>query len=202
MPLRLLTARSHGAESLLRRSRADPDAFAKFYEQNARTMLMWMTRRVLDAEIAVDLTAETFAIAMEKSPAFRGRSAEEERAWLWAIGRSQLARFARDGDVERRAVRRLGIQRAAIDDDEIERIQADAGVHALRERVQSSMKRLPAEQREAVNLRIVDELGYMEVATIAGVSEQVARARVSRGLRLIRRWWVEDGIVIDGEGVR
>lgn len=191
--------RSRSSGSLLRRAHTDPDAFAEFYEQNARPMLLWMTRRVFDPEVAVDLTAETFAIAMEKSTSFRGHAPEEERAWLWAIGRSQLSRFARDGDVERRAVRRLGVQPAALDDEEIQRIEADAGVDALREHVRTAMERLPTEQRIAVRLRIVEELDYPDVAAVAGITEPAARARVSRGLRSIRRWWKEDGIVPDGE---
>jgi RNA polymerase sigma-70 factor, ECF subfamily len=45
---------------------------------------------------------------------------------------------------------------------------------------------LPARQREAVALRAVHELPYSEVAERLGVSEQTARARVSRGLSSLR----------------
>jgi RNA polymerase sigma-70 factor (ECF subfamily) len=39
----------------------------------------------------------------------------------------------------------------------------------------------------AIELRIVRELPYPEVAAELGVSEQTARARVSRGLRALRQ---------------
>ena len=55
----------------------------------------------------------------------------------------------------------------------------------LRSAVQGALAELGPEQREAVRLRVVDELGYPAVAARLGVSEQTARARVSRGLR---RW--------------
>ena len=48
-----------------------------------------------------------------------------------------------------------------------------------------AMASLPEDQRRAVELRVVEEHGYSEVATILGVSEQTARARVSRGLRAL-----------------
>jgi RNA polymerase sigma-70 factor (ECF subfamily) len=36
-----------------------------------------------------------------------------------------------------------------------------------------------------VRLRVVDELGYAAIASRLGISEQTARARVSRGLRAL-----------------
>ena len=50
---------------------------------------------------------------------------------------------------------------------------------------QGALAELGPEQREAVRLRVVDELGYPAVAARLGVSEQTARARVSRGLRAL-----------------
>ena len=40
-------------------------------------------------------------------------------------------------------------------------------------------------QREAVRLRVVDELEYDELAARLSISAQTARARVSRGLRAL-----------------
>ena len=48
-----------------------------------------------------------------------------------------------------------------------------------------AMAALPSEQRRAVELRVIDECGYADVALRLGVSEQTARARVSRGLRAL-----------------
>ena len=46
---------------------------------------------------------------------------------------------------------------------------------------------LPAKQRLALQLRVVEERGYDEVAAALGVDEQAARARVSRALRGLAR---------------
>ncbi|HEY3774967.1 MAG TPA: sigma factor-like helix-turn-helix DNA-binding protein [Solirubrobacteraceae bacterium] len=42
------------------------------------------------------------------------------------------------------------------------------------------------QHRDALRLRVVEERPYPEVARVLGISEQAARARVSRGLRSLR----------------
>jgi RNA polymerase sigma-70 factor (ECF subfamily) len=49
--------------------------------------------------------------------------------------------------------------------------------------VAEAFERLQPDHREAVRLRVVDELAYADVATRLAITEATARARVSRGLR-------------------
>jgi RNA polymerase sigma factor (sigma-70 family) len=51
--------------------------------------------------------------------------------------------------------------------------------------VLAALETLAPEQREALRLRVVMELGYPAVAARLGISQQAARARVSRGLRAL-----------------
>jgi Sigma-70, region 4 len=55
----------------------------------------------------------------------------------------------------------------------------------MRDRVAAAFSRLSGDRREALCLRVIDERPYPEIATTLGVSEQTARARVSRGLLAI-----------------
>jgi RNA polymerase sigma-70 factor (ECF subfamily) len=64
-------------------------------------------------------------------------------------------------------------------------IEERAGLGQLREALGVELARLSAERREALQLRIVEDRSYEEVATMLGVSPQAARARVSRGLRAL-----------------
>ena len=171
--------------SLLAQSRQDPDAFAAFYDAYAERILLFLVRRVLDVDTAFDLLSETFATALERRHQFRGSSAEEEQGWLYSIARSELSHYWRDGRVERIALARLGVGVPALSDPEIERIEQLAGITDLVPALQDAMASLPEDQRRAVELRVVEEYGYAEVARILGVSEQTARARVSRGLRAL-----------------
>jgi RNA polymerase sigma-70 factor, ECF subfamily len=49
------------------------------------------------------------------------------------------------------------------------------------------LQRLPADQRAAIEARVVDEQEYEEIAAAAQTSEAVIRKRVSRGLANLRR---------------
>jgi RNA polymerase sigma factor (sigma-70 family) len=173
------------SSSLLAQSRQDPDAFAAFYDAYAERVLLFLVRRVLDVDTAFDLLSETFATALERRHQFRGSSAEEEQGWLFSIARSEMSHYWRDGRVERIALARLGVGVPALSDPEIERIEQLAGIKELVPALHDAMASLPEDQRRAVELRVVEEYGYAEVATILGVSEQTARARVSRGLRAL-----------------
>ena len=149
-------------------------------------MLLFLTRRTLDGEVALDLTAETFAQAWRGWSGVREDSPEEMRAWLFTIARRQLAHFLRSGRAQRTAVRRLGIRTPSLHEDDLAGIEDAAGLGAVRVELHVELARLTDEQREALQLRVVEEMPYEEVARRLGVSEQAARARVSRGLRTLQ----------------
>ena len=52
---------------LLAATRSDPEAFARFYERYERSIVGYFMRRTADPELTADLTAETFAAALEVS---------------------------------------------------------------------------------------------------------------------------------------
>jgi RNA polymerase sigma-70 factor (ECF subfamily) len=142
-------------------------------------------RRTFDVEVARDLAAETFAQAFEHRGRFRGRTDPEAAAWLYGIARHQLSHYARKGVIQRRAVERLGIELPSVSDADQERLVELAGLAHLRKTVADAFANLPPDQREALRLRVIDEHAYREVAATLGVSEETARARVSRALRRV-----------------
>ena len=160
-------------------------------------MLVYFTRRVLDVDVAFDLLSETFAKALERRRQFRGASPEEEQGWLFSIARSELSHYWRDGRVERSALARLGVPVPGLSDPEIERIEDVAGLGEVAAPLADAMASLPEEQRRAVELRVIDECGYADVAVMLGVSEQTARARVSRGLRALAQRLREPEAVLE-----
>ncbi|UJA19372.1 sigma-70 family RNA polymerase sigma factor [Thermoleophilia bacterium SCSIO 60948] len=153
------------------------------YDANATNLVVFFTRRVWDAQVAMDLAAETFAQAVESAPRFRGEDSSAAQAWLFGIAANKLRRFHRDGAIEDRALRRLKLEPPVLSDEEFERIEELAGTAELRDLVRDALARLSPEQRDALELRVVEELPYSEVAARLGTSEQAIRARVSRGLQ-------------------
>jgi RNA polymerase sigma-70 factor (ECF subfamily) len=140
------------------------DEVAELYDLHAEAILAFLVRRTWDPEVAVDILAETFAVALVSNHRFRGRRDEAARAWLYGIARHELAdHFRRDG-AQRRAFARLGIERRPLTDVEYERIEELAGSSELRDRVCEELDALPVDQREAVRLRVVEEQGYETLA--------------------------------------
>jgi RNA polymerase sigma factor (sigma-70 family) len=159
------------------------DEIARLYRRHARPMLTFFARRTYDPEVAVDLVAETFAAAIADRRQFRGSSDDEAAGWLFGIARHQLSAWYRRGEIERRAMTRLGIERRHLEEAEYERIVELAGLQAQRDRAAHGLERLSETLRVAVSMRVVEERSYRDIADSLEISEQTARARVSRGLR-------------------
>jgi RNA polymerase sigma factor (sigma-70 family) len=159
----------------------DPEAFAAFYRRHVAPLLGYFLRRTGNAELAADLTAETFAAALDGLHRFdpaRGPAV----GWLYGIARRQLGRAARRGAVEDKARRRLGMAPLELTDEAVERIEALAASDAAT----TALAGLPPDQREAVRARILDERDYADIARSTRTSEAVIRKRVSRGLAGLR----------------
>ena len=167
-------------ESLLTTARAEPSAFGAFYRRHEDRVLGYVLARVGDPEVAADLTAETFAAALASAHRFRARKNKPASAWLFGIARNNLAMSRRQGRVDARARRRLGMAPLVLTDEAIERIAA------LDHTALSLVAELPGDQREAVRARVIDERDYGEIATDLRCSEAVVRKRVSRGLGTVR----------------
>ena len=163
----------------------DADDISRLYRRHARTLVTFFARRTYDAQIAVELTAETFATAVEDRESFRGSGDDVATAWLYAIARHQLSGWFRHARVERDALERLGMTPPALSDSEYERIDELAGMAQLRADVAAGLDELTDDHRTALRCRIIEERSYEDVAAQLGVSEQVARARVSRGVRAL-----------------
>ena len=163
------------------------DGFARAYDLHARSILIFLARRTCDPETALDLAAETFAQAFESRRRFRGSTDEDAAAWFFAIARNVLSRYVRRGAAERRALTRLGVEVPSLEPDDLARVIELAGLEDLRGAVAREMGSLTEEHRDALQLRVVEQLPYGDVADRLVVTETTARARVSRGLRTIGR---------------
>jgi RNA polymerase sigma factor (sigma-70 family) len=163
----------------------DGDAFGVFYRRHARRVAAFHLARVRDAQDAADLTAETFAAALEALDRFDPERGEPV-AWLFGIARHRVATHARKGAVEDRARRRMGLERLVLDDAGLERVEAAASAELVRVELREGFEALPPDQRDAIALRVLLDHEYAEVADATGSSEVVARKRVSRGLSALR----------------
>src|SRR3954469_3565637 len=159
-------------DDLLAATRGEPEAFAVFYRRHVHGLLAYFARRTHDADLAADLTAETFAAALDGAHRHRPEKGPGA-AWLYGIARRQLAHAARKGAVEDRARRRLGMAPLTLTDEALERVESLATAEASARVLKEGLEALPQEQREAVLARVLGEEDYAEMAIRARTSESV-----------------------------
>src|SRR5262245_34900853 len=103
------------------------EGFVALYRRDSKLILRFCARRVLDAETAVDLCAETFAQAFRSRGTFKGAGEEQARAWLFTIARRQIARYLKKGELDRRARDAIGMQTPLLHPGEAEEIERELG---------------------------------------------------------------------------
>jgi RNA polymerase sigma-70 factor (ECF subfamily) len=163
---------------LLRAASVDPAAFSEVYARHVEAVYAWLRRRIEWA--ASDLTAETFARAWLIRDRFRDERDGSALPWLLGIAAKLLADAARYDRIETRARKRLGLPLDLGADDGYTEVEQRLSPRlALRRQLES----LAPHERDALELRIVQELPYSEVASRLAIRPAAARLRVSRALR-------------------
>ena len=163
---------------LIRDARQDPAAFGELFRRHARTVHTWFAQRI--AWAASDLTAETFAQAWLSRSRFRDQRAGSALPWLLGIARNVLRESARRDRIETSARERLGLPLDLATEDGYADVDERL---SPRRALAQALGALPEHEREALELRIVDELPYEAVAARLSIRPAAARLRVSRALR-------------------
>jgi RNA polymerase sigma-70 factor (ECF subfamily) len=170
---------------LIDAARTDPDAFGELYQRHVRAVHRFCSLRA-PQHVAGELAAETFAQAALSLRRFRDEADGSALPWLYGIARNLLRRYHENERVETRARKRLGMPLRTYDldiDAANERLDAERVAPALA----AALDSLPLGQRQALELRVVDELPYQQVARSLGCSEVAARIRVTRALGRLSR---------------
>ena len=170
---------------LLTAASDDPQAFREFYDRYAVWIRSWFVRHTGSETASLDLTAETFAQAWHASRRFRDEADGSGAPWLFGIARNLLRQYHKHNRIESAARARMGLPVAAAECEDYERIDERSEVGALTPLLRQAVRRLPADQRRALVLRVVHGLPYEAVAGRLGCSQNAARLRVSRALRAL-----------------
>jgi len=170
---------------LLTAASDDPQAFREFYDRYAVWIRSWFVRHTGSETASLDLTAETFAQAWHASRRFRDMADGSGAPWLFGIARNLLRQYHKHNRIESAARERLGMPTAWAECEEYEAVDERMEASSLAPLLRVAVRALPAEQQKALELRIVQQLDYEEVAGALGCTQNAARLRVSRALRAL-----------------
>lgn len=160
------------------------EALAVFYRRYLDVVLGLCARRGLNAAEAADVTAETFAAVLLARGRFRPDRGSA-RSWLLGIASHKLADHARQRARQRRAVDRLAFELPSLTDRDYMDF-ADLVAQEDSSATTAALAELPESQRSAIESHVIDGTSYQAIAREHGISESVARQRVSRGLAALR----------------
>jgi RNA polymerase sigma-70 factor (ECF subfamily) len=169
---------------LIRSAVHDPSAFRELYDRYAERVHRFFARRTSDAEVALELTAETFAQAWVSRRNFRDLAAGSAAPWLFTIARRVLL-----ASVARQRVERTTLERLRVDWRPGQEADVEPNEHwldGLEVDLANAIDELPAGRRRAVELRVINGVPYDHIAVQLSCSPTAARIRVSRGLAQLR----------------
>ena len=150
---------------------SEPLAIDHLYRQHGSEVLTYLARRCPDG-VAHDLLQETFLQVVRQSDRVAGVA--QPRAWLFGIARNILAMHYRRSQ---QPVAALAVV-PEIGDAPGE----DPRLPAMRE----AIAQLAPELREALELRLEEELSYEEIARVLDIPIGTVRSRLHHAVRRLR----------------
>jgi RNA polymerase sigma-70 factor, ECF subfamily len=155
----------------------DRAAFTPLYERYVDQIYAYVYTLTRNREQAEDVTAATFARALEELPRFEWRGVPYS-AWLYRVAANLVSR-------DRRRPGWIELSPHTTDDgpspDEV------AALHDRDARIRAAVDELPADQRQAVLLRFGGDLRNREIAEIMERSEGAIKLLTFRAVTTLRR---------------
>lgn len=168
----------------------DTRAFAEIVRRHQDRVFSFILRLIGTRDEAMDLTQEVFMKAWQALPTWHAQA--HFSTWLLQIARNLSIDTLR---------RRQVVQFAPLDDelDIPDTAPGPEACYAARQRdaqLAQALQRLPAEQREILLLREVEDLTYTDIAQTLGIAAGTVKSRLARAraalLERLRRKTGED----------
>jgi RNA polymerase sigma-70 factor (ECF subfamily) len=158
--------------------RGDTEAFGQLYDHYVTAIFRFIYARVGTAQLAEDLTAETFLRALRSLNTFEYRG-KDFGAWLTVIARN----LTHDHYKARRTRSEFSSGTLPDQADPGRGPEGDILASLSNDELMQAIARLPDDQRDCVLMRFVQELSIAETAQVLGRSEGAIKQLQLRAVR-------------------
>ncbi len=152
----------------------DKQKVAEMYEENAKAVYKYLFCLTHNADLAEDLTQETFYQAAKRIDGFRGEC--KISVWLCQIGKRLWYK-----ELERQKRQEIPLSEMAQEPQSFEHIENDYLLNVEKVEVFRMLHRFDETTREVMYLRLTGELSFAEIGRIMGKTENWARVTFYRG---------------------
>ncbi len=158
------------------------------YDLHGSEIFRFCHRLVGDRGLAEEATQETFLRAWRAQDRFEPTSGSL-RTWMYAVARNVCI------DALRARGRRFGLEGSSAVHDARLPDDEDSGFESMLSSwmLEEALRRIPANQRDALVLTYMRDRPYAEIAEVLGIPEATLRTRVFYGLKSLRKVLQEMG---------
>jgi len=160
----------------------DAEAFGQVYDRYADHVFRFIYRRVLDRQVAEDLTSETWLRALRNLAAFR-RPGGDFSAWVTTIARNLTINYLQSHQRRERPVAEL---HDLVSADDVSVPEAAAVQRLTREALAKGIAQLSPVQQQCITLRYLRELSIEETAHALGKTPSAVKAVQHKALKALR----------------
>ncbi|MBN8225740.1 MAG: RNA polymerase sigma factor [Xanthomonadales bacterium] len=160
----------------------DARAFETLYQRHRGPLFRFLLGQLRDRPLAEEIYQDVWQRVIAARAGWRPEAAFS--TWLYRIAHNRLNDHWRAQRHRPPAPADADLRTAALaDPDDPESL---AGDEQTRRRLQQALDELPQEQREAVLLRLQQELSLEEIGTITGVGRETVKSRLRYALDKLR----------------
>jgi RNA polymerase sigma factor (sigma-70 family) len=167
-------------------ARSDEEALAELYDRFGRVAYGLALRVLRDEKLAEDAVQEGFLAAWRNADRFMPERAKAS-TWLLTFVHRRAVDLVRREDRRRAEPLAEGVEPASGSAED------DAWLRFERERVQAALRRLPDQQREALELAYYGGFSQSELAERLGQPVGTIKSRMFTGLARLRELLAEPG---------
>ncbi len=173
----------------------DPEAFGRLYDEYYQPIFGFMYSRTHNAEVAKDLTSETFFQALKNIQKYKPQKGASFKSWLFSISVAQVGNYFR---------RRMKMFEVTTEEapeivaheefrpDIAYRMGEDAEeLKTQIELVTKLMKQLNQKQQDILTLRFFSKLSVPEIALALRMKEGTVKSHIHRALKKLQSLMIE-----------
>jgi RNA polymerase sigma-70 factor, ECF subfamily len=174
----------------------DPEAFGRLYDTYYQPVFGFMYNRTGNAEVAKDLTSETFFQALKNLHKYKPQKGKQFKSWLFAIGVAQVGNYFRSRakmfTVSTDEAPEL-VGRDEFQPDIAYRMGEDA--EELQDQVnllRRMFKQLNQKQQNILTLRYFSHMTIPEISAVMKMKEGTIKSHIHRAIKKLQVLMVDD----------